>query len=164
MMIDIKPIRNDEDLNWALDEIEQYFDHPPQLGTPEADRYQLLGDLIEAYEEKHYPIDAPDPVAAIQEYMQVTGQRQTDLAVIVGGRGRASEIINKKRRLTLPMIQKIVEEWKMPAEILIRPYHLDDDEARPPRKASKPKVKYRKGLIRRMRVGRNAAKTSRQSA
>jgi len=125
--MDVKPIRNDEDLRWALVEIEQYFDTPPAPGTPEADRFDVLTDLIEVYENKHYPIEAPDPVEMIRGYMVIRGFKQADLGKIVGGKGRASEVLNRKRRLTLPMIQKINRKWKIPAEPLIAPYHIDDE-------------------------------------
>lgn len=125
--MDVKPIRNDADLDWALAEVEQYFDSPPTPGTPEADRFDVLTDLIEAYENKHYPIDAPDPVEMIREYMAMRGLKQADLGKLIGGKSRASEVMNRKRRLTLPMIQRINRAWRIPAEPLIAPYHLDED-------------------------------------
>ena len=126
--MDVKPIRNDADLDWALAEVEQYFDSPPAPGTPEADRFDVLTDLIEAYESKHYPIDAPDPVEMIREYMAMRGFKQADLGKLIGGKSRASEVMNRKRRLTLSMIQRINHAWKIPAEPLIAPYHRDEDE------------------------------------
>ena len=125
--MDVKPIRNDADLDWALAEVEQYFDSPPTPGTPEADRFDVLTDLIEAYESRRYPIDAPDPVEMIREYMAMRGLRQADLGKLIGGKSRASEVMNRKRRLTLPMIQRINRAWRIPAEPLIAPYHLDED-------------------------------------
>lgn len=123
--MDLKPIRSDADLDWALAEVEQYFDEPPASGTQEADRFDLLTDLIEAYENREYPIEGPDPVEVLRSYMSIRGHRQADLAVIVGGKSRASELMNRKRHLTLSMIQKIHKEWKIPADSLITPYHLD---------------------------------------
>ncbi|WP_210730449.1 helix-turn-helix domain-containing protein [Roseicyclus persicicus] len=123
--MDIRPIRTDADLDWALAQVEAYFDDPPAPGTPEADRFDLLSDLIEAYENREYPIDGPDPIATLQGYMTLTGRRPSDLAELVGGRGRASEILNRKRRLTLGMIQRLHEEWRIPARSLIAPYHLE---------------------------------------
>lgn len=125
--MDVKPIRNDADLDWALAEVERYFDSPPTPGTPEADRFDVLTDLIEAYENKHYLIDAPDPVEMIREYMAMRGLKQADLGKLIGGKSRASEVMNRKRRLTLPMIQRINRAWRIPAEPLIAPYHLDED-------------------------------------
>ena len=125
--MDVKPIRSDADLNWALAEVEQYFDTPPAPGTPEADRFDVLTDLIEAFEDKHYPIGAPDPVEMIRGYMIMRGFKQADLGEVIGGKSRASEVMNRKRRLTLPMIQRINSVWKIPAEPLIAPYHLDDE-------------------------------------
>jgi len=126
--MDVKPIKNDADLDWALAEIEQYFDNPPVPDTPEADRFDVLTDLIETYENKNYPIEAPDPVETIREYMVLRGFKQADLGKIIGGKSRASEVMNRKRRLTLAMIQRINSVWRLPAEPLIAPYHLDDDE------------------------------------
>lgn len=125
--MDVKPIRNDADLDWALAEVDQYFDTPPAPGTAAADRFDVLTDLIAAYEDKHYPIIAPDPVEMIRAYMAMRGLKQADLGNIIGGKSRASEVMNRKRRLTLPMIQRLNSAWKIPAEPLIAPYHLDDE-------------------------------------
>lgn len=142
--MDVKPIRSDADLDWALAEVEQYFDAPPEPETPEADRFDLLTDLIEAYENRKYPIEGPDPVEVLRGYMSIRGHRQADLAVIVGGKSRASEIMNRKRHLTLSMIQKINREWKIPAGSLITPYHLDVEGYRFKRSGSAGVVKDRK--------------------
>ena len=107
--MDIRPIRNDADLDWALKEIEQYFDKSPTPGSPEADRFEVLATLIEAYEEKHYPIEPSDPISVIRFMLEQNGMKQSDLAPYVGGRGRASEIMNRKRPLNLAMIRRISE-------------------------------------------------------
>ena len=123
--MELRVIRSDEDLDWALSEIEQYFDVPPNPGTEEEDRFDILTDLIEAYENREHPIEALDPIETLKVFMTIKKQRQSDLAELVGGKPRASEIMNRKRPLTLRMIQKINSSWKIPAASLIAPYHLE---------------------------------------
>ena len=157
--MDLKPIRSDADLDRALVEIEQYFDNPPVPGSPEADRFDLLTDLIEAYENREYPIEGPDPVEVLRGYMSIRGHRQADLAVIVGGKSRASELMNRKRRLTLSMIQKINKEWKIPAGSLIAPYHLDLEPTVDASKSTVHKAK-RSGRVRHFKVKKVAKNRS----
>jgi HTH-type transcriptional regulator/antitoxin HigA len=121
----IRAIRTDADLDWALSEIEQYFDTPPTPGTEEADRFDILTDLIEAYENREYPVEALDPIETLKVFMEIKKKRPSDLAELVGGKPRASEILKRKRPLTLRMIQKINSSWKIPASSLIAPYHLE---------------------------------------
>jgi len=83
----------------------------------------VLAALIEAYEAKHWPIDPPDPVEAIRYRMDLSGWRQVDLALLLGSRSRASEIMRRKRPLTMEQAWKLHREWNIPAEILLRPYH-----------------------------------------
>ena len=123
--MDIRPLRTEQDYDWALAEIEQYFDHVPEPGTPAADRFDVLADLIDNYENRHWPIEDAEPIDAIRYSMELTGRSQADLARLVGSRSRASEILHKKRPLTLSMIQRLHREWGIPAETLIAPYHLD---------------------------------------
>ena len=117
--MELRAIRTDEDLDWALANIEQYFDAPPAHGTEEADRFDILTDLIEAYERREYPIET------LKVFMDIKKKKQSDLAELVGGKPRASEIMNRKRPLTLRMIQKINSNWKISAASLIAPYHLE---------------------------------------
>lgn len=119
--MDIRPIRTEADYDWALAEIEVYFDNEPGLGTPEADRFDVLFALVESYEEKHWPIDAPDAVSAIRNWMELHGYSQSDLSAVLGSRSRASEVLNRKRPLTLGMAYALHQNWKIPAEILIQP-------------------------------------------
>lgn len=123
--MDIRPLRTEEDYDWALQEIEQYFLEEPAPGTPEADRFDALSDLIEAYEAKVWPIEPTDPIEAIKYSMDIKGLRQVDLARVIGSRSRASEILHRKRPLTLAMIQRLHREWGIPVDALIAPYHLD---------------------------------------
>jgi HTH-type transcriptional regulator/antitoxin HigA len=124
-MRNVRPLRSEEDYDWALEEVAGYFERPPKPGSTEADRFDLLAAVIEAYEEKHWPIEPADPVDAIRYRMETGGFTQADLGRLLGSRPRASEILNRKRALTLPMAYKLHSEWNIPAEALIRPYHLE---------------------------------------
>jgi HTH-type transcriptional regulator/antitoxin HigA len=124
MMMDVRPVRTQEDLEWALAEIGPYFDNPPDPGTPEGDRFDVLAALIEAYEDKHYPVPYLDPVSVLRAHMEMTGRTQTDLARLLGSTPRASEVLNRKRTLTVGMIHKLTTEWGIPADALVGPYHL----------------------------------------
>ncbi|HSC19107.1 MAG TPA: transcriptional regulator [Rhizomicrobium sp.] len=119
--MDIRPIRREADYDWALKEIARYFEHEPKRGTAEADRFDVLSTLIEAYETKHWPIDPPDAVEAIRFRMEQSGLGQADLARLIGSRSRASEILRRKRPLTLEQAWKLHEQWQIPAEALLRP-------------------------------------------
>lgn len=131
----IRPIRSEADLDWALREIERYFDDPPRSGSPEADRFDVLATLIEAYEDVHHPIEAPDPIETIKAHMKMTGCSQADLAELLGSRSRASEVLAKRRALTLAMINKISTAWRLPADLLVKSYALKAE----PSRRNKPK-------------------------
>lgn len=124
MMENIRPIRSDEDLQWALAEVAPYFDQPPQKGSAEADRFDVLSDLIEAYESRSFPADDHDPVSFLIGFMDMTGRSQSDLAGLFGSRSRASEVLGRKRALTVAMIFRLQQEWGLPAGCLVRPYPL----------------------------------------
>jgi len=117
----IRPLRNEADYEAALDEIEGYFDSEPRKGTTAADRFDLLALVIEDYERKHWPIDPPDPLEAIRFGMETGGHTQADLGRLLGSRQRASDILSRKRPLTMRMAWKLHREWGIPAEALIRP-------------------------------------------
>lgn len=137
-MENIRPIRNDDDLKWAIAEVARYFEHDPEPGSADAERFDVLSALIEAYEDKHHPIEAPDPVSAIVSHMEMRALKQRDLAAVLGSASRASEIVNRKRMLNVDMIQRLHAQWKILAETLIQPYHLATSEAnRAARKPSK---------------------------
>lgn len=121
--MDIRPIKTEADYDWALQEIARYFEAEPEPGTPEADRFDVLSDLIAAYEERQYPLPQPDPVAVIRHVMEQRGG-QAGLATLLGSRSRASEVLNRKRPLTLEMIRLLQKEWQIPAELLVAPYQL----------------------------------------
>jgi HTH-type transcriptional regulator / antitoxin HigA len=118
--MDVRPIRTEADYDWALKEIEPYFQREPKRGTPGADRFDVLAALIEVYEAKNWPVEPPDAVEAIRFRMEVGGLRQADLARLLGSRSRASEILRRKRPLTLEQAWKLHREWQIPAEALLR--------------------------------------------
>ncbi len=120
--MEIKPIRTERDHRRALAEIERLMD--AEEGSPEADRLDVLATLVEAYEDKHWPIDPPDPVSAIEETMAMRGLSRADLVPLLGSRARVSEVLNRRRRLTLPMIWHLTRELGIPADILVQPYRL----------------------------------------
>lgn len=115
----IKPIKIEADYETALAEIDALMDAVP--GTPEGDRLDVLVTLVEAYEAKHWRIDPPDPIAAIELRMQQKGLTRRHLEKILGSRSRVSEILNRKRPLTLEMIRRLHALWGIPAESLIQP-------------------------------------------
>lgn len=118
--MDIRPIKNDNDLDSVLGEIEELFEAKPD--TPEGDRLDVLTTLVEAYEAEHYSVPYPDPVEAIRFTMERQGLSRKDLEPYIGSRARISEIMNRKRPLTLEMIRKLHDGLGIPAEILIQPY------------------------------------------
>lgn len=123
-MNDIRPLKTEADYDWALVEIEHYFDHLPEPGTAEADRFDVLTDLVNAYEARHWPIDDIDPIEFLTGFMQNKGYGQSDLADLLGSASRASGILSKHRPLTLGMIRKLVNGWQIPGDILVKPYPI----------------------------------------
>ncbi|MBV8779464.1 MAG: XRE family transcriptional regulator [Alphaproteobacteria bacterium] len=117
--MEIRPIRTEDDYESALNEIEAYFDHEPEPGTLEADRFDILAALIGAYEQRHWPIGAPDAVGAIKEIMALKHYTQADLATLLGSRSRASEILNRRRGLTMEQARLLHACWQVPAESLL---------------------------------------------
>src|SRR3546814_16462052 len=122
--MDVRPIKTEADLEWALEEVKRYFDVPPPAVSPEADRFDVLSTLIEAYEDEHYPIPLLDPVETIRGYLEMSGRTQADLAALLGSRSRASEILNRKRALRMDMAQKLTREWGITAKVLEQPTRL----------------------------------------
>ena len=120
--MDIKPIKTESDYNEALAEIEQLMG--AKLNTSEGDKLDVLTTLVEAYEKKHYPIDPPDPIEAIIHQMESQGITRKDLERYLGNRARVSEILNRKRSLSINMIRNLQEGLGISAEILIRSYSL----------------------------------------
>ena len=118
--MEIKPIKTEKDYNQALERLETIFD--AKLGSPEGDELEVLGILIDQYENEHFPIGLPDPIEAIKFRMEQMGYNQNDLANIVGLKSRASEILNRKRKLSLEMIRQLHERLNIPTDVLIQTY------------------------------------------
>lgn len=118
----IKPIKCDADYDAALTAIDSLMGAAP--GTPEGDELEVLVTLVEAYEAERWPIEAPDPISAIEHVMEARGLRQRDLAALIGSQPRASEVLNRRRPLTLAMIRALSGKWNLPAEVLVREYDL----------------------------------------
>jgi HTH-type transcriptional regulator / antitoxin HigA len=116
----ITPIHSAVDHQSALAEIERLWG--ASMGTPEGDNLDVLMTLVDAYERETWPDEELDPIDAIKARMENSGRTRKDFEAIAGSSGRASEILNRKRSLTLPMIWKLVSDWKMPADVLVRPY------------------------------------------
>lgn len=116
----IKPIKTKKDYQAAMNRLEMIFDAKP--GTPEGDELEVLGILIDKYEQEHYPIGYPDPIEAIKFRMEQLGYSQNDLAKVVGLKSRASEILSKKRKLTLEMIRQLHQALGIPTDVLIQSY------------------------------------------
>jgi HTH-type transcriptional regulator/antitoxin HigA len=117
----IRPIRSEGEYDEALEEIERYFEDEPRRGTAEADRFDLLALIIEGYERKRWPIEPPETIDAIRYRMEASGYTQADLGRLLGSRQRASDILTRKRPLTMKMAWKLHREWNIPAEALIAP-------------------------------------------
>jgi len=113
----IKPIKTERDYRKALEEIEKKWEAKPN--TPAGDRLEVLVTLVEAYEQKHHRIEPPDPIEAIKFRMDQLGLKPSDLAKILGCRSRASEILNKKRKLTVEMMRSLRKRLAIPAESLL---------------------------------------------
>ena len=118
--MNIKPIKSEKDYNEAMERLEVIFD--AKKGSPEGDELEVLGILVDQYEKEHFPIGLPDPVEAIKFRMEQLGYNQSDLAKIVGLKSRASEILNKKRKLSLEMIRQLHERLNIPTDVLIQTY------------------------------------------
>jgi HTH-type transcriptional regulator/antitoxin HigA len=118
-MSTIKPIKTEADYDATLAELATLMDAEP--GTPEGDRLDVLVTLVEAYEAKHWRIDPPDPIEAIKFRMQQRGLTRHDLEKLLGSKSRVSEVLNRKRPLTLEMIRRLHALWGIPPESLIQP-------------------------------------------
>ncbi len=113
----IKPIKTKKDYQSALKKIEDLFDAKPN--TPNGDLLEVLVTLVEAYEQKHFNITPADPVEAIKFRMEQLGLKQSDIAKVIGGKNRASEILNRKRELTAKMMRDLHRKFNIPAESLL---------------------------------------------
>jgi len=122
VFMDLKPIKTEADYMAALKRLEMIFD--AEIGTPESDELEILGLIVDDYENKHYPIEAPDPIEAIKIRMEEMQLKQVDLIPEIGGKSRVSEILNRKRRLTVDMIRRLAARLNLSANLLIKDYQL----------------------------------------
>lgn len=120
--MEIRPIKTEDDYDTALAEIDSLMGVPPN--TPEGDKLEVLVTLVEAYEDAHWPIEAPDPISAIGHVMEANGWKQRDFAILIGSQPHASEVLRRRRPLTLSMIRALSTEWNLPADTLVREYPL----------------------------------------
>ena len=150
--MNIHPIRTEADHRAALKKIEDLFGAAPN--SPQGDELEVLTTLVEAYEDQRFPIPAPDPVEAVNYFMESRGLSRKDLEPYIGNRARVSEILNRKRPLTLRMIQRLHGELGIPAEALVTPYQIP--KVKPSRGASPPKPR-----LHRTRASRSASMRAR---
>lgn len=120
--MNIKLIKTEEDYQQALERLSDLFDS--KIGTSESDEADVLAMLVDEYEKKHYPIDSPDPIEAIKIRMEEMHLRQIDIANDLGGSNRASEVLGKKRKLTVDMIRKLTSRLNLSPNVLINDYKL----------------------------------------
>ena len=121
--MNIKPIKTKEDYQMSLKRLEVLFDAP--FGTAESDEADILGIMIDEYERKYYPIESPDPIEAIKIRMEEMQLKQIDLIDAIGGKSRVSEILNRKRKLTVEMIRKLTPRLNLSPGLLIKDYLLN---------------------------------------
>lgn len=126
-MVEVSPIRTERDYEAALAAIEPLMSARP--GTPEGDRLDVLVTLVQAYEAAHHAIEAPDPISLLQFVMEQRGLDRAALQPMIGNRGRVSEVMARKRPLTLEMIRRLQEKLGLPADVLVRPYELRTSKA-----------------------------------
>jgi HTH-type transcriptional regulator/antitoxin HigA len=120
--MNIRPIKSEADYRLALKRLEEIFDAP--VGAPESDEADILGILIDEYEKKHYPIEAPDPIEAIKIRMEELQLKQIDLVDVIGSKSRVSEVLNRKRKLTIDMIRNLTKRLNLSPDLLITDYKL----------------------------------------
>ena len=121
-IMNITPIKTESDYRAALKRMEMLFDAP--VGTPESDEADVLGLLIDEYEKKYYPIEVPNPIVAIKIRMEEMQLKQKDLIAVIGSKSRVSNILNRKRKLTVEMIRNLNRQLNISPKILINDYEL----------------------------------------
>lgn len=122
--MEIKPIKTENDYDNALERLELIFDAAPN--SKEGDEAEILSLIIDNYENKHYPIESPDPIEAIKIRMEEMNLKQKDLIGVIGGKSRVSEILNKKKRLTVEMIRELERTLNISASVLVNNYKLSN--------------------------------------
>jgi HTH-type transcriptional regulator/antitoxin HigA len=123
MKNNVKPIRTERDYDAALKEVERLWG--AKTGTPDGDRLDVLATLIEAYEDRQYPMDPPDPIEAIKFRMEQQGLTRKDLEPLIGTRTRVAEVLNRRRGLSIEMIRRLHKTLGISADVLIRPSRRD---------------------------------------
>ena len=123
----VRPIRSEEDYREALAEIDRLLDAPE--GSEEADMLEVLSVLVADYEDKHHHIEAPDPISFLEFVMESRGLTRKDLEPFIGTRTRVSEVLNRRRRLTMEMIRRLSAGLNLPADVLLQPYKIVPTEA-----------------------------------
>ena len=118
----LKLIKTENDYQIALARLDEIFD--AKLGSSESDEADILALLIDEYENKNFPIEAPDPIEAIKIRMEELDLKQKDLVGVIGGKSRVSEILNKRKKLTVEMVRALADRLNLSAQILIRDYQL----------------------------------------
>lgn len=118
----LKLLKTDKDYRKALKRLDEIFN--AKTGTPESDEADVLGLLVDEYEKKYFPIDAPDPIEAIKIRMEEMDLKQKDLIGIIGGKSRVSEILNRKKKLTVEMVRSLAARLNLSAQLLITDYTL----------------------------------------
>jgi HTH-type transcriptional regulator / antitoxin HigA len=162
--MDVRAIKSEADYEWALKEIERYFDNQPIPGTPDGDRFDVLATLVEAYEQKHDAIPEADPIDILGFAIDDMGRSQNELARILGSRSRASEVLNRKRALTVQMIHDISRDWHLPVEALARPYALAPNKTKPTKRSrADPSGGAKKTGRKSLGRSRKAATTSKRA-
>ncbi len=121
-VMELKPIKTEKDYRKALKRLEVIFDAPSD--TKDGDEAEILSLIIENYENNHYPIEAPDPIEAIKIRMEELNLKQKDLVGVIGGKSRVSEILNRKKRLTVDMIRELERILQISASVLVNNYKL----------------------------------------
>ncbi|MDE2754333.1 MAG: helix-turn-helix domain-containing protein [Gemmatimonadota bacterium] len=121
----IRPIRTEDDYDEALCEIDRLMG--ATSGSPESDKLEILVTLVERYESGRWTIETPDPISAIHHVMEARGLQQKDLAALIGSQSHASEVLRRRRPLSLAMIRALAREWSLPADVLVREYELATD-------------------------------------
>ena len=127
-MMDVKPLHTEKDYDWALAQVARYFEKQPAPGTKEGDRFEVLATLIKDYEDRNFEIPKADPVAVLHFAIESMGKSQNELANLIG-RNRASEVLNRHRRLTLDLMRTISKAWGIPIETLTPHYELAGEYA-----------------------------------
>jgi HTH-type transcriptional regulator/antitoxin HigA len=156
-VVPIRPIRNDADHEAALREIDRLWGAPE--GSPDADRLEVLATLVDVYEDERWPIREADPVEVLRYLIEDGGHTQAELAEIIGSRPRASEILSRKRALTIEMIDKICKAWRLPRSLLAVPYELAASS-----KATKAKKVERKKNRPAKRISSAAGRRTKRAA